>query len=173
MLLYGHNLYAVVTSFHDARQHIILEFGIRTHLLGILRHAYVAFVDKQRISGGFKVGCFPCIRLLRTPYLSRENLSLIVLNHAVYPSGNALTLTTFPINMHLVQITMVNGSLVHHQFPVARSLNTFGGIFRPFFPVVEVANQINGRSMGCPLPEHPPLCSWMQTKIMVSRCKLA
>ena len=140
MLLYGHNLYAVVTCFHDTWQHIILKFGVCTNLLGILRHAYVAFVDEQRISGGFKVGCLPCVRLLRTPYLSRENLSLIVLNHAVYPSRDALALTTFPIYMHLVKITMVDGSFVHHQFPVARSLNTLGGIFRPFFPIVEVTN---------------------------------
>ena len=36
VLLYGHDLYAVVAVSNDAWQHILLELGISTYLLGVL-----------------------------------------------------------------------------------------------------------------------------------------
>ena len=36
VLLYGHDLYAVVAVSNDAWQHILLELGISSYLLGVL-----------------------------------------------------------------------------------------------------------------------------------------
>ena len=48
VLLYGHNLNAVVACLDHARQHIVLEFRVGSHLFGILSHADVALINQQR-----------------------------------------------------------------------------------------------------------------------------
>lgn len=46
MLLYGHDLQAVVAIFDDARKNLCAEFVVRAYFFCILRHTYMAFVDK-------------------------------------------------------------------------------------------------------------------------------
>ena len=44
MLLDSHNLNGIVAVGMNTRKHIFAEFFIRTHLFGILTHAYVALI---------------------------------------------------------------------------------------------------------------------------------
>ena len=45
MLLYGHNLNAIIAIFDYSGQHIILELRIGAHLFCILTHSDVAFIN--------------------------------------------------------------------------------------------------------------------------------
>ena len=172
MLLNSHHLNGIVAVLLDARQHILSKLLIGTHLLGILTHTHVALVNQQRRLIGLEGLFLPYIRFLWVPHLGRENLRLVILYHTTAPSGNTLTLATVPVYLHLVQLSMLQGFFREFQFPVACSFNTLTAIFLCFLPIVEITNQIDIRSIGSPLTEHPSLRQLMQTKIKMTRGKL-
>ena len=172
MLLYGHHLNAVITILDDAWQHIVLELRIGAYLLGILTHSHMALIDEQRRLVGLELLLAENIRFLRVPYLGRENLRVIVLNHTTAPSRDTLTFATIPLHLHLIQVAMLDSLLAELQLPVASSGDTLALIFVVFLPVVEITNKIDFRRIGSPLAEHPSLRQFVKTEIEMSRCKL-
>lgn len=48
MLLNRHDLDAVVAILDDARQNVLLELRVSSHLLSILSHTDVALIDQER-----------------------------------------------------------------------------------------------------------------------------
>jgi len=110
MLLDSHHLHAVITILHDAWKHMILKLGIGTHFLCILRHAYMAFIDEQRILGWTERLHLPLVSLFRCPHLCREDLCPIVLHDTCSPCRDALALSPIPFHMHLKQISMLHGT---------------------------------------------------------------
>ena len=48
VLLYGHNLNGIVAVDRDAWQNLFAKFVVGAHLLLLLGHADVAFIDEQR-----------------------------------------------------------------------------------------------------------------------------
>ena len=172
MLLNSHHLNGIVAVLLDARQYILGEFLIGAHLLGILTHTHVALVNQQRRLVGFEIFLFPLIGFLRVPYLRRENLCLVVLNHTTAPSGNALAFSPIPLYLHLVKLSVLEGFLTEFQFPVASTLNALALIFLRLLPIVEITNQVNLCSIGSPLTEHPTFSQFMESKIQMTRSKL-
>ena len=69
MLLYGHNLNAIIAIFDYSGQHIIFELRIGAHLFCILTHSDVAFINQQRRSLRFEIILLPLVSFLGTPYL--------------------------------------------------------------------------------------------------------
>ena len=69
MLLNSHNLDAVVAILDDSWQHILTEFCIGTHFLGILRHTDMALVDEKRVDISLEFLFLPLIWGLRIPHL--------------------------------------------------------------------------------------------------------
>lgn len=67
---------------------------------------------------------------------------------------------------------MLNGFFRKFQLPVACAFNTLALEFLILLPVIEVANQINLCSVGCPLTEDPSLGKLMQTKIEMTGSKI-
>ena len=156
MFLNGHNLNAVIAVLDNAGQHILTELTIAAHLLGILPHADVAFVDEQRCALGLEGSLLPDVWSLGIPHLCGEYLGLLVLHHAARPSRYALALATVPAHAHLVEVTVFKGFFGEFQLPVSGAFDTVGAIAVVLFPVVEVAHQIEVGGIGCPLAEHPP-----------------
>ena len=156
MLLDSHDLNAVVTILYDTWQHVFLEFRVGAHLLGILSHAYVALVDEQR-SGVRPEGLLLPLVRLRVPYLRRENLGLLILNHTVSPCRDTLAFSTFPVHLHLEEITVLHCLFREFQLPVAGALDTLSTILRAFLPAVEISDEIDICSIWRPLAEHPSL----------------
>ena len=56
----------------------------------------------------------------------------------------------------------------HGQFPVSRFRDGLGTEGFIFLPIVEIAYQIQLRSVGCPLAEHPSVSSPVQAVVVVS-----
>ena len=108
MLLDSHNLYGVISILYDAWQYIILELSISSHLLGILCHSDVAFIDEQWAGIGLKPFTMPLVRLFRVPHLRGEYFCLVVLDHTLTPCGDSLPFPTVPMNVHLIQIAMMH-----------------------------------------------------------------
>ena len=171
MFLNCHDLDSIVTSFFDARQDIFFKLSISANFLSILSHTNMTFINEQWINIRFKAVITPIEGVLRTPNLSGENFSLIVLHNASCPSRNTLTAATIPINFHLVEVAVLHCLLRQNDFPIAGTWNFFEAVGFFFFPVIEVANQENGRSIWCPLTEHPTIISLVKTEIEVTACK--
>ena len=172
MLLDSHDLNAVVTILYDTWQHIFLEFRVGAHLLGILSHAYVALVDEQR-SGVRPEGLLLPLVRLRVPYLRRENLGLLILNHTVSPCRDTLAFSTFPVHLHFEEITVLHCLFREFQLPVAGTLDTLSTILRAFLPAVEISDEIDICSIWRPLAEHPSLLRLMQSEVVVSVGEIA
>ena len=173
MLLNGHNLDAVVAVLDDARQHIVFELAVGAHFLGVLSHSDVALVDEERVGIGFEFCFLPHIRFLRVPHLCGEDFCLLVLHHSAHPCRYALTVSTVPVDVHFVEVAMLDGLFGEFQFPVVGARDTFGSVALLFGPVVEIAYEIDVRSVGRPLAEHPSTCHFVQAVVEVSRCEVA
>ena len=173
MLLNSHNLYAVVSLLDYTRQDIVFEFLVCAHLLCILRHTNVALVDKQRRRVRLESLLLPFIFFLRSPYLSREYLCLIVLNNTAHPCRYALALTTVPLHEHLVEVAVLKGCLGKLYLPVLSVLALLQGILWRFLPAVEVADKVNLSSIRSPLAENPfALSVAMKAVIQITRSKI-
>ena len=105
VLLYGHNLYTIIAIFYNPGQHLISEFYIGAHLLRILPHSYMAFINKQGVFFRLEILNFPFIGC-RIPYLSRKYLCVLVLYYALCPSWYTLSMPPIPIDVHFVQLPM-------------------------------------------------------------------
>ncbi len=132
MLLYGHHLYGVVAVGGDSGKYLVAEFDIGSHLLLLLGHADMAFVDEQRASVGVELLDFPLIGG-RLPHLRGENLGLVILHHPVGVGRDAVTLATRPVYPHLVELAVFQG--LGRQFklpdPVANERQLVAGAFLP------------------------------------------
>ena len=173
MLLDGHDLDAVVAVGNDAGQHILRELTVGTHLLSVLRHTHVAFVDEQGRLGGFEFLLAEGIGHLGVPHLGREDFRHVILHHTLTPGGNPFALATVPLHLHLVKVAVLDGFLSEFQFPVAGTLNALQFELRVFLPVVEITDEIDFRGVWSPLSEHPSLGLFVQAVIEVSAGKVA
>ena len=96
VLLNGHNLDAVIAVAGNVRQYFFLKFEVAAHLLFLLGHADVAFINQQRSGVGLEGALLEFIGFLRSPYLCAEDFGLLVLHHAVGPGRNAFSLSAVP-----------------------------------------------------------------------------
>ncbi len=167
MLLDGHHLNGVVAVLDDAWQHVVLEFGVGAHLLGILRHTDVALIDEQRILSRRELALVPAIGLGR-PHLRREYLRLLVLHHARGPGRNALALAALPFDVHLIEVAVLHCFLGQIDLPVTRVLNAAAAVFLTLLPLVEVAYEIDVGGVGCPLAESPARLGVVQAVIVIT-----
>ena len=172
MFLDGHNLNAVISVCLDTGQHVLTKLVVRAHLLSVLRHTDVAFIYKQRRLCRLKRFLLPFILFLRIPYLCGEYLCLLVLHHAVTPCRYSFAMTAVPIDVHLVEVAMLDGLSRELQLPVAMLVKALCLILVRFLPSVEVANEINLCGVRSPLTEHPSACGLMQSVIFVSVGKI-
>ena len=168
MLLDGHHLDGIVAVGLDARQHLVLKFAVGAHLLGILSHTYVTLIDEQRGTVGLEGFLLEHIRMFGIPHLCREYLGLLVLHHALTPGWDALSFAAVPLDLHLIQVTMLNGLFREFEFPVACSLDALALVSRSLLPVVEVAHEEDLRGIGCPFAEYPPFGLFMESEIEVA-----
>ena len=151
----GHDLDAVVAILDDAREHIVLEFSVGSHLFRILSHTDVAFVDEQWVSVWLEILFLPNVRCFRSPNLCGENLRVFVLYHSVNPSRDALAFPTLPFHVEFEQIAVLHGTRTEFQFPVARVLQTLHLVLVLLLPVVEIAHHVDVSGIWCPLTQHP------------------
>ncbi len=172
MFLDGHDLNGVVAVLLDARQHVLGKLLVGAYLLSILSHADVALVDEQRVLLGLEVLLLPLVGLLRIPHLSREYLGLVVLYHAAAPGRNTLALAAVPLDLHLVELAVLQGFLGEFQLPVACALYALAAVFLVLLPVVEVANEVNIGGVRCPLAEHPAARQLVQSEVKVAGGKV-
>ena len=172
MLLNGHYLNAVISIFNNTRKNILFKLLVGAHLLGILSHSNVTLVDEQRIGVWAESFLLPHILLLRSPHLSRENSSVLILHHPVGPCRNALTFSPIPFHVHLVMVAMPYCLCRHLQFPVACAFNSLATKSFCFLPVVEVANKINISGIRRPLSEHPSSAVFVQTIVIITTGKI-
>lgn len=157
MFLDSHDLNAVISVLSDTGKDIFAEFIIGAHFFCILRHADVAFVNHQRSDIGYKYFFLEFIGFGRFPYLSTENLSLLVLYDTVCPCRDTFSLSSFPVNFQFVELQVFYGFGGKGNFPVSAVAQTFQLECRFFFPVVEVTDQVNSCSVGRPFAENPSL----------------
>ena len=167
MLLNRHDLDAVVAILDDARQNVLLELRVSSHLLSILSHTDVALIDQERSGLWLEVFFLPDVRL-RIPNLGREYFGLLILHHSSCPSRDSLAFATFPMNFHLKEVAVPHCLLGEFQLPVSCAFYTLSTVLRGLLPIVEVTYQINVRGIRCPLTEDPSTSGLVQTKVLVT-----
>ena len=173
MLLQGHNLETVVTFLSNTREDQFAKLVVRAHLLGILRHTDMAFINKEWIALGSEGFFLEDVGRLGIPYLRREYFGLLILNHAGTPSGNALTAAALPIDLHFVELSVTESVRREFEFPIIGARNPLQLVLLLFLPLVEVANKINGSGIGCPFAEYPSARGLVETEIGVTLRKIA
>ena len=174
MLLNGHNLDAVITISSYAGQDVIAELGVCTHALFVLGHTDVALIDEQRICGGLELLNLPLVSIFRRPNLSREDVSLLVLNNTCCPSRNAFSLSAFPMHDELVEGTMLEALVLDLDFPAAiAALDALHLITRTLRPLVEVADNIDFCCIRSPFAQHIAIFCLVESKIEIAAGKLA
>ena len=172
MLLNGHDLDTVVPIFHHTWKNLLLKLTVRAHLLLILSHTDVALVDQQRVCARLESAFLELIRLFRCPYLSAEDLGIVILYHTGSPCGDALSIATIPVDMQFIEVAMLQRLLWQFQFPVA-VLQRLHLIFGILFPVVERTNQIDLRCIRCPFTQHPSFVGTVQSEVQMTSSKVA
>ena len=178
MLLYSHDLYAVVAIGYHAWQHVLTKLIVCAHTFTILRHAYMTLINEQRRLTWAELLFLPYIWLAGVPYLCREYLCLLILHYTGSPCRNTLARPSFPVDVHLIQVAMFHGFFAEFQLPVACPWNTLGLISFLFLPAIEVAYEEYACGIWGPLSEHPPTGFLVQTIIIVAigevgQCTLA
>lgn len=154
MFLDGHYLDGVVTVLGDAGQDVLAEFVVGTDALALLGHADMAFVDEQGFGVGYEVVDFPLIGLFGRPYLSREQVCLGILHHAVGVGGYAFAPAAVPFDEHLVVLAVLEGAGAELAFPHA-VIAARESIFLAGLPVGEIADESDGGGIGSPFAEGP------------------
>ena len=102
MLLYGHDLYGVVSVGCDARQYLGAELIVGAYLLFLLGHADMALIYEEGFCVGSEVVDLEFVGMFRRVYLGAEYLGLFVLHHSCGICRDALALTAVPSDEHLV-----------------------------------------------------------------------
>jgi hypothetical protein len=171
MLLYGHDLDAVVAVLDDAREDVLAELVVGAHLLGILCHTDMTFVDEERVDIGLVCLMLEDVRSGRRPYLGGEYLRLLVLHDTCGPGGDTFAAASRPVHHELIEVEMVQCVLLQREFPHAIA-NAGELIVDMLFPVVERADEEDLRSVGCPFAENPSLFGMVQTEVEISRSKI-
>jgi hypothetical protein len=173
VLLYGHYLYTVIAFLLDTRQDVETKFLIGAYSLGILSHADMAFVDKQRAGLTLEMAMTEFIRLLRSPNLGAEYLCLVILHYSLGPCRYALSLTALPLHQHLVELAMVHSVTGQGNLPNAVGAYGLQLIVVGLLPVVKIANEIDGGGVGCPLAENPfAVGRLVKAEVLVSGSKI-
>ena len=168
MFLYSHYLYAIVTLLSHTRQYIVAEFHIRAHLLLILSHTDMAFVDEQGIGIGFELICLPYIGLLGRPSLSTEYLCLGILHYTIDPCRYAFSLSTFPMNTQFEERAMLEGLVLNLYFPISRLRYTLHGKLGTLLPTIEVTYDEDFCCIGSPFTQYPPILFTVQAEIEIA-----
>ena len=127
----------------------------------------MAFIDKQWITRRYELVFFPMV-FLRSPYLCREDLGLVILYYPRSPRRDALSFATIPFNVHLEQVSMLHGLGRKFQLPVACALNAFAAVVFLFFPIIKITDQIDVCSIRCPLSEDPSASHFVQAIVVVT-----
>ena len=172
MLLNGHYLNAVIAVLDNAREHILTELIVGAHLLGILRHTHVAFINQKRVFAGLKLFSLKHIGVFRSPHLCAENMCLLVLDGTGAICRNTLALSAFPVDRQLVKVAMTQGFAGKFQLPVAAITESLKLILRHFLPVVALSDEENAGSIRSPFAEHPLSWSAMKSEIQMSAGKI-
>ena len=167
VLLYGHDLDAVIAKFINTGQHIATEFFIGIHFLLLGRHADMTFVDiESAFLFEFLSAVLPLVFGF-VPYLRREYLRLLILHHAAYIRRDTLSVTALPFHEQFVHLAMLHGILRQDCFPyaVTDGLETIGFVLGP---VIHIALDIDSRRIRRPFSKYPSLIGMMQTEIEVT-----
>ena len=153
MLLKRHYLDGVITEILDVRQHIAPELIKCSDLLLFGAHTYMAFIYKRVLSLP-RPAVPPSVRLSRIPDLRTERLGLRILHRPRHIGGKTFSPASGPFYVKLVQSPVGQEHSRDDNLPVAVADRMHGVCLRPL-PVVEIADYIDLRSVGSPLPEHP------------------
>ena len=133
----------------------------------------MAFIDEQWIDLRTEHLVAETIRTCWSPYLCRENLGLLVLDHTTCIRRDTLTLSSIPVNREFVEFLMMHcfgrkGNLPNSVF------NRLTCIFGLLLPIVHLTNDVNGSSIGSPLTENPcTILLTMQSEVQISIGKIA
>ena len=132
----------------------------------------MALINQERSGLCLESLLLPLVRLW-IPNLRRENLGLLILYYALSPCRDSLAFATFPVHLHLVEVTVLQCLLRKLQLPVARVLQSLGTILLCLLPVVEVADEIDICSVRRPLTEHPSLLCLVKAEVFEAVGKIA
>ncbi len=165
MLLYGHNLYGIVTVGRDARQHVVAKFYICAHPFALLGHADMTLIDEQRTRVGTKPFHLPFV-CIGGPHLGREHVSVFVLHHTGGIGRDALAASAIPGDNHLVEIAVADGIAFEFQLPHTVFLG-LEGIFFKLLPFGEITDERNRGGIGSPFAEHPAVGRAVEPEIIV------
>ncbi len=119
MLLDGHNLNGIVPIFFHTGEDVLPELIVGADSFFFGGHAHVRLIDEEGRSVGPEAGCFEPILVFRLPYLRTEYIGVLVLHHPVAPCRNTFSKTTFPADMKLVKIFVMNAVSRELPFPNA------------------------------------------------------
>ena len=128
----------------------------------------MTFINQQRTCVRFKSLFLEFIRFLWGPYLCTKNFRLFILNNTGSPSRNTFSLSTVPIYIQFIQVTVMNGPFWKIDFPNP-ILQFFQFIGSLFFPVVECTYHVNMTGIRSPFTESPAFGSTVQSKIKIAR----
>ncbi len=172
MLLYGHDLNAVIAVAGDTRQNLVLEFRVCAYAFLVLRHAYMAFVDQKRVRFRHKSLTLPFIRFVRRPDLSGKNRRIFGLNNPDGICRYALPGAASPAHVHFVELTVRHRIGRETAFPYAAAYRAQGILCAPL-PSGKITHQHNLYGIRRPFPKHPrTIVKPMQTEITVSIGKI-
>ena len=162
-----HELDSVVSSLNDAGQGLYAEFGVGANFGIFLCHANMGFVYEGVANAFFGVGMAPGVGGMRIPDLSRKDVGLWVLNGSPGIGRNAFTATAGPKYLQFVEIFVLDGFYGELDFPDAGLIAVVEGEAFLNGPVGEVANEIEGGSVGRPFAKDPFILSFVQSKIFM------
>ena len=159
VLLYCHDLHAVIAQFGDTRQYIASELLVGIHFLLLGGHTDVALVDEEGFIGfwllafGFWLAVLPLVFGF-VPYLCGEDLGLLVLHDSSHIRRDAFSIATLPFDEQFVELLMLDSVFRQLGFPyaVADGLESVGFVF---LPSVHISFDIDSGGVGCPFAHDP------------------
>ena len=153
VLLESHYLDRVVPQIFDPRQDIPTELTECGDFRLLGTHPYVTLVD-QRMRPAQHFVMFPLVGLRRIPDLGAENFGLRVLDKPPAICGDPFAPASRPLDEQLVQVAMTEEKPIKAQFPVAFPRH-FELVSGGSFPIVEIPDKVDPRSVRGPFPDHP------------------
>ena len=105
MFLKRHDLQGIISQVRNLRQDIQTELLKRSDLLLLSRHSDMAFIDK-RMRTSARLAMLPLV-WDRIPHLCTECLCMRILHSSGNICRNSLTTTARPLDIKLVQRTMI------------------------------------------------------------------
>ena len=167
MFLNSHNLNTVIAFLRYTRKYFFAEFIVSTNLFLPLCHSDMTFINQQRVSSRLECFFLELIWFFRCPDLCTEYLSLFILYYTCSPGRNTFTLSAIPINVQLIQVSVLNGICRKIDFPIT-IFQFFQLISRFLFPIIECTHHIDMSSIRCPFTERPSFGSAMQAKVKIA-----